>query len=113
MEQVAKKPSLLPILLGGLLMVGILEVIPMGGGGVLLPLIFWTSIVQGALALVAITEITGAGWIRPLKGDFLALFCFSPYSLFSYLYTSLISTLGWGDQSSGSIRSFLWGEPVF
>ena len=109
MEQVAKKPSLLPILLGGLLMVGILEVIPMGGGGVLLPLIFWTSIVQGALALVAITEITGAGWIRPLKGDFLAL---SPLLLF-FSILSLLLSLHLSDLYPWMGRSELWFNPIF
>jgi hypothetical protein len=61
---------------------------PLAEGSLLLTLLFWTALAEGAVALAAAAELSRAGWIGPLKERLL-----SAYPLIGFLF--LVSLLLW------------------
>lgn len=58
-------------------------------GTLLLTMTFWTMLVQGAVALAAVGEVTKGLWLIPVKRDLLSLY---PLILFSALLFPLMGT---------------------
>ncbi|MCM2358508.1 MAG: hypothetical protein NDI77_10200 [Geobacteraceae bacterium] len=50
-----------------------------GRGAFLVTLVFWTSIAQGSVAVVAVTDLTGARWSAPLRRELLAAVPLLPF----------------------------------
>lgn len=55
-----------------------------GRGALLLTLVFWTAIAQGSVAVVAVTELTGARWSGALKRELLAAAPLLPFLAFLF-----------------------------
>lgn len=55
-----------------------------GRGGLLVTLVFWTALAQGSVAVVAVTDLTGARWSGPLKRELLAAAALLPFLAFLF-----------------------------
>jgi len=53
--------------------------LPTGRGALLVTLVFWTAIVQGSVAVVAATDLTGARWTASLRRELLAAATLLPF----------------------------------
>lgn len=72
-----ERPSFLIIL--SLIAIGVIflfeNLLKAGGNGTLLfTILFWSSLAQGCVALVAAAEIARGGWIKPVKRELLAFY---------------------------------------
>lgn len=58
---------------------------------IILTMAFWTSIIEGCIALVAAVEATGSDWIKPVKKYLLALHPLILFLavMFAFMYTKL------------------------
>lgn len=56
-----------------------------GRGALLVTLVFWTAIAQGSVAVVAVTDMTGARWTAPLKRELLAAAPLLPFLALLFL----------------------------
>ncbi len=61
----------------GLLLVGLFAFLEFGGfapapGTLLITLVFWSALLQGAVAVAAVTDLVGARWIASLRRELLA-----------------------------------------
>ena len=56
-----------------------------GRGALLVTLVFWTAIAQGSVAVVAVTDLTGARWTGSLRRELLAASALLPFLTLLFL----------------------------
>ncbi|KAF0216828.1 MAG: hypothetical protein FD174_3508 [Geobacteraceae bacterium] len=68
-----------------------------GRGALLVSLVFWTALAQGSVAVVAVTDLTGASWTGPLRSELLAAVTMLPLlaALFLLLLWPSLDLYSW------------------